>query len=1069
MGRKNTVPKNPNIKKVLVFGSGPIEIGQAAEFDYAGTQACKALREEGVTQVLLNSNPATIMTDPQMADCVYIEPMTVDVVEKIIRREKPDGILATMGGQTALNLAVQLEQQGVLRKYKLSLLGTNTDTISCAEDRSGFRELMFQLQQPVPSSCIVEDLEQAYAFVDKVGLPVVVRPAYTLGGSGSGLAATMEELQKYVRSGLRQSPIGQVLLEQSIAGLTEIEFEVIRDSQGTAIIVCDMENIDPVGIHTGDSMVVAPCQTLNLEQKQRLEQAALKIVDALGVVGSCNVQFAFNHRTNEYYVIEVNPRVSRSSALASKATGYPIARIAAKIALGFTLQELHADQRPMLDYVVIKIPRWPFDKFPHANRQLGTQMKATGEVMAIGKTLAEAWQKAVRSLELETDSMFRAGDRTIAEPTLRERLQHPDDERLFLLIEALQRGYTVESLSQLTKIHPYFLSTLEQLVVFRTHMQQQAALDAATLKKAKQLGFSDADIARCYNTDWQVVANLRRDWQIRPVYAQIEWGSDPYYYSTYHEVSDPSFSVSTDNAIKHNASVEQKQGVVVLGSGPIRIGQGIEFDYATVHAAWALQQRGYQAIIINNNPETVSTDSTTSDRLYFEPLTPEDVIEVIAHEHPCGVMVQFGGQTAINLTAYLAQQQIPILGTSALSIAQMEDRRQFDNMLAELNILRPQGITAANREEALSFADNLTYPVVVRPSYVLGGRGMEVIHNRAELEIYLQTFSSTHGYPLLIDRYVSGIELEVDAVSDGEDIFFPGVMEHLERAGVHSGDSIAVFPAQSVDEAMIQQIYACTKLLARCFQVKGLLNIQFVLADQQLYVLEVNPRSSRTVPFLSKATGIPIAQLATRAALGESLARQGYTGIYTARHSLISVKVPVFSFKKLQGVEIALGPEMKSTGEAMGRDRHLAKALYKGFIASSIQFPQSGKALLTVADKDKPEIIPIARKMRELGMELYATAGTAQALLENDIQCQVVTKLHQSREILYLIESQQLDLVVNTYTIGKQPQRDGFRIRMAANENGVLCFTALDTVRAYLNVMEDQLLWLSPLAAKEVE
>lgn len=1059
------MPIMPNLKKVLILGSGPIAIGQAAEFDYAGTQACQALREEGIDVVLLNSNPATIMTDPRIAGCVYLEPMTVDVVAKIIKREQPDGIIVTMGGQTALNLALDLDRQGILAASNLPILGTGIGAIQLAEDRSRFRQLMFELNQPVPPSRIVRAVSEAEEFVSQVGFPVVVRPAYTLGGTGGGLVTTMAELQKNVRAGLRQSPIGQVLLEQSIAGLTEVEYEVVRDDKGHSVIVCDMENIDPVGIHTGDSMVVAPVQTLPAEQRQVLEAAALAIVDALGVEGSCNVQFAVDQQTGRYYVIEVNPRVSRSSALASKATGYPIARIAAKTALGYTLPELDALKRPKVDYVVTKIPRWPFDKFPHANRKLGTQMQATGEVMGIGATMAESWQKAVRSLELKWESLFDFPGSALSEAELEQRLREADDQRVYLLVEALQRGWTVDALAELTKIHPYFITVLQELVDFLKELSQNSELTPAELRKAKQLGFSDAAIGRCFGLSPAAIRELRHQHGIVPQYAQIEWGSEPYYYSTYHQPC--SLNEAHNSHMNTIVQAQAAPGIVVLGAGPIRIGQGIEFDYATVHAAWAIKNRGFQAVIINNNPETVSTDSRTSDRLYFEPLTPEDVYEVICHERPIGVMVQFGGQTAINLANYLAENQIPIIGTQADAITKMEDRRQFDLALEELNMLRPQGVTAASRGEALALAEALVYPVVVRPSYVLGGRGMEVIHSREELEAYLELFADHQGYPLLIDRYLAGIELEVDAISDGTDVFVPGVMEHMERSGVHSGDSIAVFPAQSLSEGLIQQIFDYTQRLARCFQVKGLINIQYVYAGNQLYILEVNPRSSRTVPFLGKATGIPLAQLAADAALGKPLKELGYSGLYREKQGLISVKVPVFSFGKLHGVEIALGPEMKSTGEAMGRDRSLAKALYKGFVASSIQLPVKGKALVTVADKDKPEIVSIARKMHELGLELYATSGTASVLSANGLRCQTVPKLNQSSQILDLIEQNQVDLVVNTYTVGKQPQRDGFRIRVAASESGVLCFTSLDTVMAYLKVVEDQQLLLEPLSYQE--
>ena len=1046
------MPKMKELQKVLVLGSGPIEIGQAAEFDYAGTQACQALKEEGVEVILLNSNPATIMTDPEMANKVYIEPLTVEVIEKIVHREQPDGILATTGGQTGLNLAMELEKTGILRRYNIPILGTDVAAIQKAEDRSDFRQLMHDLEQPVPVSSIIQSLSEAEAFVSQVGLPVVVRPAYTLGGSGGGLAQTAEELKKYIKTGLRQSPIKQVLLEQSIAGLSELEYEVVRDNSGAAIIVCDMENIDPVGVHTGDSMVVAPVQTLNQQQKQILEQAALWIVSALNVVGSCNVQFAFNPKTNQYYVIEVNPRVSRSSALASKATGYPIARVAAKVALGYTLAELQLDQRPQVDYIVTKIPRWPFDKFAGANRHLGTQMKATGEVMAIGKNLAESLQKAVRSLELDWDSLFDFPNSDITDDKLEQRLQRADDQRLFLLVEALKRGYSVAQINGLTKIRVNFLQVLDEIVAYYQHLYQLETLDVKSLRQAKELGFSDATIATCVSMTAAQVRQIRLQAGIKPQYAVVKSGAMPYYYSTYDSSLD-----------QPEQPVSEQECMIVLGSGPIRIGQGIEFDYATVHAAWAIRKQGYDAVIINNNPETVSTDSNTSTRLYFEPLTCEDVLNVIAHEDPQGVVVQFGGQTAINLCDCLEQHQVSILGTSVADVNRMEDRRQFDANLEILQIPRPKGVTAASKQEAVEISRSLIYPVVARPSFVLGGRGMEVIHNHEELEHYLIEFSQHAGYPLLMDSYLAGIEIEVDAICDGTDVFVPGIMEHLERAGVHSGDSIAAFPAQTLLSETVKLVYEYTKQLALHFKVKGFINIQYVLAHDKLYVLEVNPRASRTVPFLSKATGISLAGVATKAALGISLKEQGYVGLRENHDPVVCVKVPVFSFAKLQGMEVSLGPEMKSTGEVMGRGKTLAKALYKGFIACSVKMPQQGKVLLTVADKDKADSTKVAKRIRSLGLQLYATAGTANYLQSHGIECAVVAKLDEGNDIIELITNNSVDMVINTITIGKQPQRDGFRIRTAAIENGVLCFTILDTVQAYLDVVEDQELWLEPL------
>lgn len=1048
------------INKVLIIGSGPIEIGQAAEFDYAGTQACSALREEGIKVILVNSNPATIMTDTQIADLVYIEPLTVEVVEKIIEREHPDGILATTGGQTGLNLAMELDKAGILAKHGIPILGTDVAAIKLAEDRSLFRELMFDIGQPIPKSLIIEDYDTAIDFVKQVGLPIVVRPAYTLGGTGGGIAITETDLRKYVQSGLRQSPINQVLLEQSIAGLIEVEYEVLRDSSDKTLIVCDMENIDPVGVHTGDSIVVAPCQTISKAKQVVLEQASHEIVKALDVQGSCNVQFAVDPDSDKYYVIEVNPRVSRSSALASKATGYPIARVASKIALGFLLADLNADERPVVDYVVTKIPRWPFDKFAGANRHLSTQMKATGEVMSIGGNFYESLQKAVRSLELDCDSLFDTALDHLSDKELEQRLVDPDDQRLFLVVEYLKRRYTedaIDSLYRLTKIRHFFLAKLKTIVDYHQCLNQQQELDFDSLQKAKQLGFSDASIGRCFGVSTGEIRQIRQRMQIIPKYDRIKSVTQPYYYSTYNPCADMD---STDGA-KTN-----KPRVIVLGAGPIRIGQGIEFDYSTVHAAWAIHKQGYEAVVINNNPETVSTDSNISDRLYFEPLTSEDVLNVIEQEQPFGVVVQFGGQTAINLVECLRREGIRILGTSADGIAGMEDRHQFDLAMAELSILRPAGMIAHSKQEAGELVTKISYPVVVRPSYVLGGRGMEVINSQEELQDYLTHAHEYKGYPLLIDCYLPGVEIEVDAVSDGENVFLPGIMEHLERAGVHSGDSIAVFPALSLDHEMIDKVYRYTSKIATYFNVKGFLNIQFVVSNGKLYVLEVNPRSSRTVPFLSKVTGIQLAQLATNASLGIKLTDSGYVGLHPNKQSIVSVKVPVFSFAKLQGMEITLGPEMKSTGEVMGRGKNLEKALYKGFIAANVQMPLKDKVLVTVADKDKKEIIELAREMKRLGFNIYATIGTAEVLQAKGIKCRTVAKLTQSNEIIDLIEQEQVDIVVNTYTKGKQPHRDGFRIRTAAVENGIHCFTSLDTLRAYLQVVADQELWLEPLLSQ---
>ena len=1041
-----------DLKKVLVLGSGPIEIGQAAEFDYAGTQACQALKEEGIEVVLVNSNPATIMTDPKIAERVYIEPLTCEVISKVIHQEKPDGILATIGGQTGLNLVRELSESGILEREKVHILGTQLDTIHKAEDRSAFREAMQTLNQPIPASAIVHKMEEAIAFVEDIGFPVVIRPAYTLGGSGGGFANNMEELKAKVTSGLQQSPIKQLLLEQSIAGMREVEFEVLRDVEGNSLIVCDMENVDPVGIHTGDSVVVAPCQTLTSQEKAMLEKASLDIVDALGVIGSCNVQLAIDKYTSRYYVIEVNPRVSRSSALASKATGYPIARVAAKISLGITLSEMNVFKRPKVNYIVTKIPRWPFDKFPTANRQLGTQMKATGEVMAIGGSFHESLQKAVRSLECEPDTLFSEHFQAVSQDELEKRLQQPDDQRLFLIIEYLRRGGSVKKLEELTAITPYFIEQFATMVDFYKQLPNMQP-GKEILWQAKRYGFSDKDIAKAWGSCAEELREKRVKHQIRPSYLQVEAGGSPYYYSTYHY-----------EGMRQIPSIpEESRALMVLGSGPIRIGQGIEFDYSTVYAAWTIRENGYQAVIINNNPETVSTDYYTSNRLYFEPLVEEEVWEIYQVEKADGILVQFGGQTAINLVEFIEKEQMPIVGTRATDIAGMEDREQFDAGMEYLNIPRPKGYTAHTPEDALALGEHLTYPIVVRPSYVCGGRGMEVIGSIESLEEYLNAFPKHRGWPLLMDSYLAGVEVEVDAVSDGSDIFIPGIMEHLERAGVHSGDSIAVFPSQSISEKFLNKIYEYTKKIACHFQVKGFLNIQFVIAEDQVYVLEVNPRSSRTVPFLSKVTGISLAKLATEVSLGKPLKELGFIGMGKADLSVVSVKVPVFSFAKLVGTEITLGPEMKSTGEAMGRERNLVKALYKGFASAKVEMPKRKKALITIADRDKDELEDIGRLLYGLGFSLVATAGTAARLRKLGIACKKVVKLADGNDILDLLAGGEVDLVINTITHGKQPQRDGFRIRREAVERGIPCFTSLDTVKAYLKVVEDRELWLAPL------
>ncbi|MCJ8011335.1 carbamoyl-phosphate synthase large subunit [Paenibacillus sp. KQZ6P-2] len=1056
------MPLNKQLKKILVIGSGPIVIGQAAEFDYAGTQACEALKEEGVEVVLINSNPATIMTDTNMADKVYIEPITLDFVTQIIRQERPDGLLPTLGGQTGLNMAVELAKAGILEQENVKLLGTQLTSIEKAEDRDLFRELMRELEQPVPESTIVTTLDESLVFAEEVGYPVIVRPAYTLGGTGGGICATEEELRETVSSGIRYSPIGQCLIEKSIAGMKEVEYEVMRDANDNCIVVCNMENFDPVGVHTGDSIVVAPSQTLSDREYQMLRSASLKIIRALNIEGGCNVQFALDPQSYQYYVIEVNPRVSRSSALASKATGYPIAKMAAKIAMGYTLDELinpvtgqtYACFEPTLDYIVSKIPRWPFDKFIHANRKLGTQMKATGEVMAIGRTFEESIHKAIRSLEIGVHRFYLKGTEELSEEVLKERLVKVDDERIFLIAEAFRRGYDLQMIQDLTKVDWWFLDKLQGLIHFEKQIQQKE-LTYETLYEAKRMGFTDRAIAELraevhadnYTTEAEV-REYRIQHELRPVYKMVDTcaaefeASTPYYYSTYE----------TENEVTKS----NKEKVVVLGSGPIRIGQGIEFDYSTVHAVWAIQNAGYEAVIINNNPETVSTDFSTSDRLYFEPLFFEDVMNVIEQEKPIGVIVQFGGQTAINLAAPLSAAGVPILGTSLESIDEAENRKKFEALLSRLDIAQPKGSTVTSVDEAVGTAQSLGYPVLVRPSYVLGGRAMEIVYSDAELLSYMEEAVKINPeHPVLIDRYMLGKEVEVDAICDGETVVIPGIMEHIERAGVHSGDSIAVYPPQHLEQHLKDKIISITTRIAKELKTIGLVNIQFVIYKDEVYVIEVNPRSSRTVPFLSKVTSIPMANLATQAILGKKLKDLGYEEGMWPESEYVSVKVPVFSFAKLRRVEPTLGPEMKSTGEVMGRDLQYAKALYKGLIGAGMKIPSTGAIIITVADKDKAEAAQLMKGFRRLGYKIYATGGTAKALSDAGILVTTVQKLSEGTpNILDLIRNGEAQFVFNTLTKGKTPERDGFRIRREAVENGAVCMTSLDTVRALLNMLD---------------
>ncbi|WP_078430672.1 carbamoyl-phosphate synthase large subunit [Alkalihalobacterium alkalinitrilicum] len=1049
------MPKRTDINKILVIGSGPIVIGQAAEFDYAGTQACQALKEEGYEVILINSNPATIMTDTTMADRVYIEPITYEFVSRIIRQERPDGLLATLGGQTGLNMAVELEESGILKEYNIELLGTHLDAIKQAEDRDLFRSLMNELNEPVPDSDIVHNLEEAYRFVERIGYPIIVRPAYTLGGTGGGLVYNEEDLIEIVTSGLKYSPVTQCLLEKSIAGFKEVEYEVMRDGKNQAIVVCNMENIDPVGVHTGDSIVVAPSQTLSDREYQMLRNSSLKIIRALGIEGGCNVQFALDPDSYQYYIIEVNPRVSRSSALASKATGYPIAKIAAKIAVGYALDEImnpitkttYASFEPALDYVVSKIPRWPFDKFESANRTLGTQMKATGEVMAIGRNLEESLLKAIRSLEANVFHLERSGLETLENDEIEKRVAVADDERLFVIGEAFRRGYTVEQLWKLSQIDRFFLHKMEDIVKLEKLLKESKG-NIELLTEAKEKGFADVTIAKLWEMEEGDIFDLREKEGLMPVYKMVDTcaaefeSATPYFYGTYED--------------ENESFISDKKSILVLGSGPIRIGQGIEFDYATVHTVWAIKEAGYEAIIINNNPETVSTDFSTSDKLYFEPLTLEDVLHVIKQEQPEGVIVQFGGQTAINLAAGLAARGVKILGTALEDMDRAEDRDKFEQTLQELAILQPLGKTATSVEQAVKIASGIGYPVLVRPSYVLGGRAMEIVYKEAELLNYMENAVKINPkHPVLVDRYLTGKEIEVDAISDGENVYIPGIMEHIERAGVHSGDSIAVYPPQTLSTEIKEKVIERTIALARGLKIVGLLNIQFVLHDNEVYVLEVNPRSSRTVPFLSKITGVAMANLATKAILGKKLPELGYETGYHPEGKEVSVKVPVFSFAKLRRVDISLGPEMKSTGEVMGRDYTLEKALYKGLIASGMKIPKFGSVLFTIADKDKEEGLELVHRFHRIGYNILATEGTAQMIKELNIPVTTVNKIGSEKpNLLDVIREGQAQFVINTFSKGKQPARDGFRIRREAVENGVVCLTSLDTAEALLKVIE---------------
>ncbi|MEO1770599.1 carbamoyl-phosphate synthase large subunit [Candidatus Enterococcus ferrettii] len=1053
------MPKRTDIKKIMVIGSGPIVIGQAAEFDYAGTQACLALKEEGYEVVLVNSNPATIMTDKEVADSVYIEPITLEFVSRILRKELPDAILPTLGGQTGLNMAMELAASGILDELNIELLGTKLSAIDQAEDRDLFKQLMEELSQPIPESEIVNTVEGAVAFANTIGYPIIVRPAFTLGGTGGGMCDNEEELRVIAENGLKLSPATQCLIEKSIAGYKEIEYEVMRDSADNAIVVCNMENFDPVGVHTGDSIVFAPSQTMSDYEYQMLRDASLSIIRALKIEGGCNVQLALDPHSFNYYVIEVNPRVSRSSALASKATGYPIAKLAAKIAVGLTLDEMknpvtgttYAEFEPALDYVVAKIPRWPFDKFESGERVLGTQMKATGEVMAIGRNIEESLLKAVRSLEIgtyhvEIDEFSEATDELLT-----EKIVKAQDDRLFYLAEALRRGYTIEELSELTKIDLFFLDKLLHIVELENELAQHVN-DADVLKKAKQNGFADKKIASLWSMTEKEISDFRHEAKILPVYKMVDTcaaefeSQTPYFYSTYEFENE---SIRSD-----------KESVLVLGSGPIRIGQGVEFDYATVHSVKAIQSAGYEAIIMNSNPETVSTDFSVSDKLYFEPLTLEDVMNVIELEQPIGVIVQFGGQTAINLAEPLVKNGVKILGTSIEDLDRAEDRDQFEQVLKKLGIPQPVGDTATSSEEAVVIADRIGYPVLVRPSYVLGGRAMEIVENQADLEDYMaNAVKASPEHPVLVDRYMVGKECEVDAICDGKIVLIPGIMEHIERAGVHSGDSMAVYPPQTFSPEIIATIEDYTRKLALGMNCIGMMNIQFVIHEEQVYVIEVNPRASRTVPFLSKITNIPMAQIATKAILGNSLEELGYKDGLYPESKLVHVKAPVFSFTKLQKVDTYLGPEMKSTGEVMGSDRSLEKALYKAFEAAGLHLPDYGAVLFTVADENKEESLDLAKRFTDVGYSLIATAGTANYFEENGLTAKTIAKISESSEdnVVEMIRRGEAQVVINTMDKNRQnSSEDGFIIRREAVEHGVPLFTSLDTANAILRVMESR-------------
>jgi len=1050
------MPRDPRIKKVLVIGSGPIVIGQAAEFDYAGTQACRSLKEEGLEVVLVNSNPATIMTDKDIADKVYIEPLTVPVLEKIIEKEKPDSILPTLGGQAGLNLAMEIAETDFLEKHECRLIGTTSETIKKAEDRLEFKETMEKIGEPCAPSLVVENVEDGIAFTNKIGYPVVLRPAYTLGGSGGGIAHNQVELVEILENGLRLSRVGQVLVERCIAGWKEVEYEVMRDSAGNCITVCNMENIDPVGVHTGDSIVVAPSQTLGDKEHQMLRTSALNIINELNITGGCNVQYALHPESFEYCVIEVNPRVSRSSALASKATGYPIAKVAAKIALGYTLDEIknaitkktYASFEPTLDYCVVKIPRLPFDKFITASRKLTTQMKATGEVMSICNNFEGALMKAIRSLEQHVECLMDYDFTELTDDQLEDQLHVVDDRRIWVIAEALRRGVSYDKIHEITKIDKWFIDKIAIIVEMENSLKNEP-LTPELLKAAKRIEFPDTVISRLTGKSEDEIKQMRYDNNIVAAYKMVDTcaaefeAATPYYYSVYGGENE---SVETNPPKK----------VLVLGSGPIRIGQGIEFDFCSVHCTWAFKEEGYETIIVNNNPETVSTDFDIADKLYFEPLTPEDVENIVNIEKPDGAVVQFGGQTAIKLTEALMKMGVPILGTKAEDVDAAEDRELFDEILEKCSIPRPTGGTVFTAEEAKEVANRLGYPVLVRPSYVLGGQGMQIATCDEEVEEFMEIINRiAQDHPILVDKYLQGTEVEVDAICDGTDILIPGVMEHIERAGVHSGDSISVYPAYSLSKEIIDTIEDYTEKLARSLHVKGMINIQFIVCDGKVYVIEVNPRSSRTVPYISKVTGIPIVKLATKCIIGHTIKEMGYKPGLQPNADYIAIKMPVFSFEKIRGAETSLGPEMKSTGECLGIAKTFNEALYKAFLGAGVVLPKHKKIIISVKDADKQEVVPLAQRFEKLGYEVYATRSTADVLRQNGVDAIKVNKIHQEAPtVMDLLLEHKIDIVIDTPTQGRDKNRDGFLIRRTSIETGVNCFTSLDTVDALLTSLE---------------